>query len=177
MPNFALFTDSNLNFIVMKQIFHRGLLLIAFIFGLFFRLTAQSTQLVVYLNDGTEQFYNLTESDRLYFEDNTKLVIEEVSTRNSVTIPLADIRKITCSETEGLGESGKPVLWLSPNPSHDAFWLCNLNGKETIQIYALDGRLMKSAEVIGNQPIDISDLAVGLYLVKTQSCTLKMIKL
>ena len=161
----------------MKRLFHRGLLLTAFIFGLFFRMAAQSTQLVVYLNDGTEQTYDLTEYDHLYFEDNTNLVIEEVSTKSTVTIPLADIRKITCSETAGLGESEKPTLWLSPNPSHDVFKLCNFNGKETIHIYALDGRLMKSAEVTGNQSVDISDLAVGLYLVKTQSCTLKMIKL
>jgi len=119
----------------------------------------------------------MQETDRLYFEDNTKLVIEEVSTKSTVTIPLADIRKITCSETEGIVEVARPSLWLSPNPSHDAFKLHNNNGKETIHIYALDGRLMKSAEVTGGQSIDISDFPAGLYLVKTQSCTLKIIKL
>ena len=161
----------------MKHISQRGWLLTAFIFGLFIRMAAQSTQLVVFLNDGTEQTYMLHETDRLYFEDNTKLVIEEVSNKSTVTIPLADIRKITCNETEGIVEVAKPSLWLSPNPSHDAFTLHNLNGKETIHIYALDGRLMKSAEVTGDQSIDIFDFPAGLYLVKTQSCTLKIIKL
>ena len=46
-----------------------------------------------------------------------------------------------------------------------------------MSIYAIDGRLMKSMEVRGDQDIDISDLPMGLYLVKTPSCTLKMIKL
>ena len=174
----CIFTyKTTINFIMMKPISLRGWLLTAFIFGLFFRMAAQSTQLVVFLNEGTEQTYMMHETDRLYFEDNTKLVIEEVSTKSTVTIPLADIRKITCNETEGIGEAARPSLWLSPNPSHNAFMLHNLNGKETIHIYALDGRLMKAAEVTGEQFIDISDLAAGLYLVKTQSCTLKMIKL
>jgi hypothetical protein len=55
--------------------------------------------------------------------------------------------------------------------------LSNLNGNETIQIFALDGRLMKSVEASEGQLIDISELPIGLYLVKTEHQTLKMIKL
>ena len=86
----------------MKHIIQRGLLLMAFVFGLFFRMSAQSTQIVVFLNNGSEQTYSLIEADRLYFEDNTKLVIEQISTKSTVIIPLADIRKITCDETVGV---------------------------------------------------------------------------
>ena len=161
----------------MKHIIQRGLLLMAFVFGLFFRMSAQSTQIVVFLNNGSEQTYSLIEADRLYFEDNTKLVIEQISTKSTVIIPLADIRKITCDETVGVSEASDATVSLSPNPAHNAFTLRNLEGKENISIYALDGRLVKSMEVTGNQSIDINDLPIGLYLVKTQSSTLKMIKL
>lgn len=149
----------------------------AFIFGLFFHMAAQSTQIVVFLNNGSEQTYALTEADRLYFEDNTKLVIEQISTKSTVTIPLADIRKITCDETVGVSETSDATVFLSPNPAHDAFTLCNLQGKESISIYAIDGRMVKSMEITENQSVDISNLPIGLYLVKTQSSTLKMIKL
>ena len=164
----------------MKQIFQRGLLLATFIIGLVFPLAAQSTQMTIYLNDGTERSYFMTECDRAYFEDNETLVVEIAVYEKGVRsdrFNLADIRKITCTETEGISEEANTPLWISPNPTHDAFILHNLNGKENIQIYALDGRLAKSAEVTGDQPIDISDLPAGLYLVKTESCTLKMIKL
>ena len=161
----------------MKRLFHRGLLLTAFIFGLFFRMAAQSTQIVVFLNDGSEQNYTLTEADHLYFEDNTKLVIEQGAYKNTVTIPLADIRKITCAETVGTNENADLALDIFPNPVHDVLTFRNLQGKQTISIYALDGRLIKSFEAFGNQFIDISALPVGLYLVKTQTQTLKMIKL
>ena len=156
------------------------MLLAAFILGLVFHLVAQSTQMTIHLNDGTERSYFMAESDRAYFEDNETLVIEIAAYSKGVRsdrFNLADIRKITCTETEGLLEEANTPLWISPNPTHDAFILHNINGKETIQIYALDGRLVKSAEVTGDQLVDISDLPNGLYLVKTELCTLRMIKL
>ena len=140
-------------------------------------MAAQSTQIVVFLNDGTEQTYYLTEADRLYFEDNTKLVIEEVINKSAVTIPLADIRKITCNEYVGLAEESSQELAIFPNPVHDVLTLRNLQGKQNVSIYAIDGRLVKSFETSENQIVDISDLPIGLYLVKTQTQTLKMIKL
>ena len=132
----------------MKHIIKRGLLLTALIMGLAFHLTAQSTQMTIYLNDGNEKSYLMTPSDRVYFEDNETLVVE-----------------ITVNTS------------LFPNPVHDVVMLSNLKGNETIQIFALDGRLMKSVEASEGQLIDISELPIGLYLVKTEHQTLKMIKL
>ena len=164
----------------MKSIFKRGLLLLALFFGLVFHLAAQSTQMTIHLNDGTERIYFMNESDRVFFEDNETLVIELAVYGKDVRsdrFNLADIRKITCAETEGVSEVASDAIYLSPNPTHDAFMLHNLNGRQSVNIYALDGRLVKSAEVSEKQLIDISDLPIGLYLIKTESQTLKMIKL
>ena len=161
----------------MKSSIKRGLLLITIFLGILVPLAAQSTQLVVKMNNGSEKTFYMTEEDLMYFEDNTKLVIEQVVNTRSVKIPLADIRKITCNETEGTTENEETKPSLFPNPVHDVLLIKNLSGEQTMSIYAIDGRLMKSMEVRGDQDIDISDLPMGLYLVKTPSCTLKMIKL
>ena len=161
----------------MKHIFQRGLLLAAFILGLTFHLTAQSTLMTIHFNDGTERTYYMSEDDRVYFEDNETLVVEIAPTAKSERFNLADIRKITCSETEGVSEETSTPIWLSPNPVHDFVILHNLSDRQSVSIYALDGRVLKSLEATEDQRIDISDLPVGLYLVKTQSCILKMIKL
>ena len=161
----------------MKQIFQRGLLLVALTIGLFFHLAAQSTQMTIHFNDGTERTYYMSEDDRVYFEDNEALVVEIAPTAKSERFNLADIRKITCSETVGVLEETSTPIWLSPNPVHDFVILHNLSGRQPVSIYALDGRVVKSLEAIEGQRIDISDLPDGLYLVKTQSCILKMIKL
>lgn len=161
----------------MKRLINRGLLLLALIMGMAFSMEAQSTQVIVTLNDGTEQSYIMVEADRMYFEDNTILVIEMGEYKNTVKIPLADIRKLTCLETEGTNENNATALSIFPNPVHDALVIRNLQGSQTVNIYALDGRLMKTFAASGEQAIDISDLAMGIYLVKTESATLKMIKL
>ena len=161
----------------MKRLINRGLLLLALILGMAFGMEAQSTQVVVTLNDGTEQNYTMTESDRMYFEDNTILVIEINEYKNTVRIPLADIRKLTCLETEGTHENEATALSIFPNPVHDALVIRNLQDSQTVSIYALDGRLMKTFAASGEQAIDISDFAMGIYLVKTESATLKMFKL
>lgn len=161
----------------MKRIFQRGLWLIAFTLGLVFHLTAQSAQMTIYMNDGTERSYEMTESDRVYFEDNESLVVEIAINAKTDRINLADIRKITCSETEGVSESTGKSNYFFPNPVHNVVVFPDLNGKETVHIYALDGRLVKSLEATANQLIDISDLSIGLYLVKTETQTFKMIKL
>ena len=161
----------------MKRWIKRGLLLAVLVIGKVLQLSAQS-EVTVWMNSGAIQTYYLTENDRMYFEDNEKLVIEiGLYAKETHTIPLDDIRKITCSELDGTVEDSNQPLAIFPNPVHETLTFRNLNSKETIHIYDLDGRLVKSVELVGEQPVDISDLSIGLYLVKTQSCTLKMIKL
>ena len=164
----------------MKRIFKRGLLLAIMTLGMLFHLSAQSTQMTIYMNNGDERSYDMTENDRVYFENNETLVVE-IAVYNkdlrSDRFNLADIRKITCQEVEGLSEGSNTSVCLVPNPVHDAFMLRNLNGKETLHIFTLDGRMVMSVEASENQLIDISGLPVGLYLVKTEHQTLKMIKL
>ena len=90
---------------------------------------------------------------------------------------MSDIRKITCEEEVGLPENQAAAISILPNPVHDVMMLHNLDGKQTVSIFAIDGRLMKAFEVSGDEAIDVSAFPVGLYLVRTQSSTLKMIKL
>lgn len=161
----------------MKQLFMHGLLLLVLTIGMACGLAAQSTQMVVTMNDGSVQTYSMMESGRVFFEDNTYLVIEEGTGKDVVRIPMSDIRKITCEEEVGLPENRAAAISILPNPVHDVMVLHNLDGKQTVSIFAIDGRLMKAFEASGDETIDVSAFPVGLYLVRTQSSTLKMIKL
>ena len=161
----------------MRHIIQRGLLLATLLLGLAFHLFAQSTQMTIYLTNGEEKSYHMTESDRVYFENDEILVIEIISNAKSDRYYLADIRKITCHEIEGVSEASNSSVHLIPNPVHDVVMLGNLDGQQNVSIYTIDGHLVKSIEAVGDQRIDISDLPIGLYLVKIGHQTLKMIKL
>ncbi len=154
------------------------LMVFALAFGLSLHCHAQNTDvlLVARMNDGQEITHEMTSTSRLSFEDNTYLVIED----NGILVAkyaLADIQKITCSEVEGLSDAEEDALSVYPNPVHDIMVLRHLEGTQMVSIYAVDGRLMRSMEVGSGQGIDVSDFPAGLYLVKTQQQTLKMIKL
>ena len=158
------------------KLLRQGLLLLVLTLGMAFQAAAQPTQMIVTMVDGSELTYNMSESDRFYFENNANLVIEN-GTKDVVRIALSSIRKISCTELAGQAENLTAEVGLMPNPVHDIVKLVNLDGSQVVQIYAIDGRLMKSFEATGDQTISVSDLPMGLYLVRTQSTTLKMVKL
>lgn len=143
-------------------------------------MTAQSTyvHVTITLNDGTEATYDMQSTSYMYFEEGMKLVITEGSDgTNVVSYPLADIRKITCEELVGTIENTSADVSLYPNPVHDMLHFRNITGQHIANIYALDGRLIKSFQITGSQSVDISDLPSGMYLVNVSSSTFKMMKL
>ena len=161
----------------MKLLFRHGLMLIMLTIGMAYSIAAQSTHMVVTMNDGSVQTYSMMESGRVCFEDNTYLVIDEGTGKAVVRILMSDIRKITCEEAVGLDENQAAEVSILPNPVHDVMVFHNLEGLQTVSIYAIDGRLMRTFEASGDEAINVSDFPIGLYLVRTQSSTLKMIKL
>lgn len=68
-------------------------------------------------------------------------------------------------------EKVKPVLNLYPNPAH-SFIACGIEGEYAVtqyaqvKLYNAQAILVKEIKVKAFQPIDISDLAVGLYIVE-----------
>ena len=164
----------------MRNLLKQGLLLVVLLLGMAFQLTAQSTyvHVTIFLNDGTEATYDMHNSSYMYFEEGVRLVItESIDGMNDVSYPLSDIRKITCEEMVGTLENTITDIEIYPSPVHDVLCFRNVSGTQNVKIYALDGHLVKSLQITGDQSINISGLSIGLYLVKTQTQTLKMIKL
>ena len=163
----------------MKHILKKVTLLAALVVGIAFPMAAQSTyvHLVITMNDGTEETYDMLYSSYMYFEEGEKLVItESIDGHTMVSYPLSSIRKITCHEVQGTIEDVELSIALYPNPAHDKVTFRNVQGTQTVKIYALDGRLMKTLQITEGQSIDISYLPAGLYLFNVGNHTFKMMK-
>ena len=81
----------------MKHPMKRIFLLVALLFGAFLQMSAQNTyvHLIITMNDGTEETYDMYSVSYMYFESGDKLVITEtVDGLSYVRYPLSDIRKI-----------------------------------------------------------------------------------
>ncbi len=59
----------------------------------------------------------------------------------------------------------KEAVTLYPNPVIDKFYLGHNNGKTKISIYNLTGLLVKTSTVISAEPVDVSGLNPGTYVV------------
>lgn len=162
----------------MSHFMLKILMSIAFLTGIALHANAQSTDvtLIVTKTNGEEQRYQLTEESQLYFENGETLVIDE---GNGVfqTHPLAQIRKIVCSEVTGTSDDTSSEVQLFPNPSRNSFTIMGLHDTYPAHIYAIDGRLVKSFEATEGMVIDISELAEGMYLLHINGQTLKLMKL
>ena len=162
----------------MRSLVLKTLILTAFLLGIAFHAEAQGTNLtlVVTTIDGVEQAYQMTEESQLYFQDGENLVIQD-GAGNSETYPLSQIRKIVCSEITGTAENAMTNLGLFPNPTRNSFIIKNIQDAQPARIYALDGRLMKTFVATEGMPVDISELASGMYLLHINGQTLKLMKL
>lgn len=160
----------------MKKVIVKALMLLCFMAGSLLQAKAQNVTLVVTTNDGEEQFYQLSTSTQMHFENGDQLVITDGG-NTTATFNLDNIRKIVCSELTSVDESTAPPLQLIPNPSHNSFIIRNLKSNCQARIFTLDGRIVKSFEATEGMAVDISDLSEGMYLLTIEGQTLKLMKL
>ena len=63
----------------------------------------------------------------------------------------------------------RPNLVVYPNPTSDKITvLTGSNNPETMEIYAIDGRLVMRKTVMSQTVIDLGDMAQGVYFIRIQ---------
>lgn len=75
-------------------------------------------------------------------------------------------------------ELSKSNIKLFPNPTKDLLTVQTLTQKtETLQIIDLYGRVVRTMQIIGQQTLDVQDLASGIYLVRGEDgCASRFVK-
>ena len=91
---------------------------------------------------------------------------------------IKDIRKISFIEGKTAVEDISDIAMIVyPNPTMDALFVQGLNKGDVVRIYALDGTLVKSQIVEeGVLQINVDDIAVGSYLLQSNTNVVKFIK-
>lgn len=156
----------------MKRLPFALLLLLACPIGM---LADTVTSLVVLTKDGTTTTIELAEKPTVTFEG-TDLKIH--STQTDAAIPLADVVRYTFVTRDASGITEVT----GPQPGIDyrdgVLVITHAKGQAPIHIYTPDGKLIKTLTPPrdGTYRLPLSSLPTGVYLVKTNQLTCKVLK-
>ena len=133
------------------------------------------SRLVVWAKDGTKTYFDLAENPKTTFNDNDLVITSESM---SISYPLDQVLRYTYElSTTGIENiSQEKAVRISRRS--DALTLENLKPGTTVSLYTVDGKLVM-AHAAGNSrsvTISLSDRPSGVYIVKANDVTCKMLK-
>lgn len=109
-------------------------------------------------------------SKYIYFLDRSG---EEIASKK-----IGNVRKISFVEGETAVDDVDDIsMIVYPNPTMDALFVQGLNKGDVVRIYTLDGTLVKT-QIVEDELLQISveDIAVGSYLLQSNTNVVKFIK-
>ncbi len=139
------------------------------------KLSAQSYELVIQMNDNNEVSWNSESLRNIYFDGETTLIVVESEDLLTHSYELADIKKIYFTSGNAITEfNNDNKFFVYPNPAKDNIRIIGVENQD-IEIFSMDGKSMFEGEY--KTSLNISDFPKGTYLIKTDCQTLKFIKL
>lgn len=134
---------------------------------------AQDQELVVWLHNGENIHFKLTEEPETRYSDGS-LIISSKSL--SVTYPLGDVAKYTY-EGRGTGvESADKNLFVHQNGN--TLELRNLKKGTCLEVFSPDGKLMRKQDIKAGRiaRVNLEPLPAGIYVIKLDDTTFKFMK-
>ena len=154
--------------------------LIRFLFAIFLFVSYNAlaqTNIVINYYTGTQQQYVVEDSGKLFFS-NDNLIIKTSLESTEINIPVSIISKITFKNSlavEDIKQNREQII-IYPNPATNYFKISSKDAKSTLNIYNSAGQLVLSKVYKKDEEINVSNLLPGIYFVKVNGSTLKLIK-
>ena len=138
---------------------------------------AQAT-ITVTLNGGAATTYAIASSGGIYFSGDTMkiaTVSAAVGTENVLLSAIADVR---LASSASIATTPSASLQITPNPTTGRFTLQRLSdGTHQLTLFSIEGKILMQADCRNGQTFDDAHLPQGIYMVRVDSLTHKLIKL
>lgn len=165
------------NYSLLKSSYMRKLLLLAAVS--FFGIGAYAQDnVVVTTSGGKQQVYNTDAVKSITFEGTT-MKVNKTDKSVSDNFNLVDVEKITFNLANGINNLpvGEKLTVTSPAGSNVLY----INGydaakKNKLGIYDVSGKAVKNLSKWAGEPIDLSSLPKGVYILKVNNNTIKFRK-
>lgn len=155
---------------MLKEILFVGLLLITY------SLSAQ-TEVVITNRNGEVSTVFVAELGKIYFSSD-KMLVDEGNGQVDEFL-FSEIQRVNFNAlnvgVKNLSQNAHVRLY--PNPSDTYFRIITDEEKSLhLQLYSLLGQLILDKDVLPDESVNISDLQSGIYFVKVNDVTLKLLK-
>lgn len=155
---------------------NRKILTVLLLFSSFLAMADEpKSRLVVWGKDGTKTYFDLVENPKTTFKDNNLVITSETMT---ISYPIDQVLRYTYELVSTGIENVSPEKAVRISQHNDALTLENLKPGSAVCLYTVDSKLIM-AQTIGDShsvTISLSDRPSGVYIVKVNDVTYKMLK-
>ena len=157
---------------MMKRLQLLLLMLLALPIGM---LADSQNTLVVKLKNGAETTFFLKDKPNVTFEGTD---LKVVSNKETVTLALSDVLRFTYVKKDASGIDETVVDPTEVSYDGGVLVISQLKQGASVDIYSLDGKLLRqlTAHHSGTYRLNLSELPKGVYLVKADNVTYKIMK-
>jgi len=136
---------------------------------------AQTKVTLTFQNASTEEI-EVNAYGKIYFANDYMYIDDGNAFPYSFAV--SDIRKMTFDEVLGVNDIVTETFKVYPNPVHNELYISSDDFQpHPYQLYSADGRLLMQGESQEGNPINVSNLPTGLYILKVNNSSFKISKL
>ena len=152
------------------------IVLLTLLFATTSMLHAQKPQLVVWQKNGQKVYYELAEQPVTTFENGLLVIKTSMAT---VEYQLENMLRYTYEGVKSTGiEAMEETGGVKVKQTENELTISQLKKETEVRLFDANGRLLKATMSDGYNPviISLSTLPSGLYIIKTDSQTIKIMK-
>lgn len=136
---------------------------------------AQTKVTLTFQNASTQEI-EVSAAGKIYFSDNYMFIDDGTALPYSFAV--GDIRKMTFDEVASVNDITTETFKVYPNPVHNELYISGNDFQaHPYQLFSADGRLLLQGESREGEPVNVSALPTGLYILKINNTSFKISKL
>ena len=136
---------------------------------------AQTKVTLTFQNASTQEI-EVSAYGKIYFSNDYMYIDDGTAVPYSFAV--SDIRKMTFAEGTGIEDIVTETFKVYPNPVHNELYISSDDFQpHPYQLFSTDGRLLMQGESQEGNPVNVSDLPTGLYILKINNSSFKISKL
>lgn len=134
------------------------------------------TKVKLTFQDASTQTIEVSSSGKIYFSDNYMFIDDGTSLPYSFAV--SNVRNMVFDEVLGIHDIVTESFKVYPNPVYNTLYFSSDDFEiHPYSLFSIDGRLLLHGEVQNGDPISVSGIPAGLYILKINNTSLKINKL